>query len=129
MYYKDEKYNYYAAVKSDLFDYLKELADYDSFYYADIEDVYGDDNLINRVTGNIDGSYFCNAWMAEEALCHNFDFLLDALEEYGASYDFLKQGAEAADVIIRQYILTFEILPEYNTIEELYEDAEIPYES
>lgn len=60
----------------------------------------------DSVTGNGSGSYFCNAYKAEEALCGNFDLLADALEEFGYGADAIRRGAEFCDVLIRIYMLS-----------------------
>lgn len=60
----------------------------------------------DSVTGNGSGSYYCNAWRAEEAICHNLSLLAEALREFGQDgIDALEQGAEAMDVTIRCYLL------------------------
>ena len=122
-------YDYYDAVKADLFEYLKEIADYESFYYPDIDHIWDDSSLYNRITGNIDGSYYCNTYLAEEALCHNWNLLFEVIEEYDLrNEDVIKRGAEYCDVLVRDYVLG-QILSEYDSIEELYEDAGISYNS
>lgn len=67
------------------------------------ERCWADDN----VTGNASGSYTFNSWQAEENLCHNWDLLQDALEEFGydESYNAFQHGAEWCDVTIRCYLL------------------------
>ncbi len=122
-------YDYYDAVKADLFEYLKEIADYESFYYPDIDHIWDDSSLYNRITGNIDGSYYCNTYLAEEALCHNWNLLFEVIEEYDLrNENVIKRGAEYCDVLVRDYVLG-QILSEYDSIEELYEDAGISYNS
>ena len=121
--------DYYDAVKADLFEYLKEIADYESFYYPDIDHIWDDSSLYNRITGNIDGSYYCNTYLAEEALCHNWNLLFEVIEEYDLrNENVIKRGAEYCDVLVRDYVLG-QILSEYDSIEELYEDAGISYNS
>lgn len=92
------EYNYYEAVKNDAMEYIKEnnLQDelYDELFLAD------------SVTGNASGSYYCNAYKAEEALAHNLDLLKEALNEFGGDFnDALERGAEYCDVTIRCYLL------------------------
>lgn len=48
----------------------------------------------DSVTGNASGSYFCNAWKAEEAICHNLDLLEEVAEEFGCPKDWRKYSAE-----------------------------------
>jgi hypothetical protein len=105
-----EKYNYLENVKADVLAYLNEN-------YADQEGTIDREELAEQlnddlwvddsVTGNASGSYTCNAWQAEENLCHNTDLLLEALEEFGAdtdSYMRALKSAEYADVTIRCYL-------------------------
>lgn len=106
-----EYYNYREHVADDIRDYIgwntpDEIV---SRYGADMDDIreglYDDLWTADSVTGNGSGSYFCNAWKAEEALAHNWDILADALEEFGGDTDILRQGPEACDVTIRCYLL------------------------
>lgn len=95
-----EVYNYYEAVKEDIINALEETEerDYDKLF----DQLWIDDS----VTGNTSGSYYCNAWKAEEAICHNLDLLGEALQEFCCGPEYLmEKGAEAADVTIRCYIL------------------------
>jgi hypothetical protein len=77
---------------------------------VDLED-YGEklNNALwdnDDVTGNGSGSYFCNAYRAEEALCGNWDLAAEALEEFGYSdVNPFKQGAEWIDCVVRCYLL------------------------
>ena len=101
-----EKYNYFEAVKEDVLNYIRENDIH--VYNSNREEVEQDLNdklfVEDSVTGNASGSYFFNAWKAEEALCHNWDLLQEAAEEFGDT-DILSKGAEAADVTIRCYLL------------------------
>lgn len=116
-----ERYDYLEAIKSDVLDYIREevnLSDYDS--REELEEMLND-NLwtVDSVTGNASGSYYCNAWAAEEALSHNWDLLAEALEEFGQDgTDVLKQGAEAMDVTIRCYLLGQAIADALDKLEE-----------
>ena len=108
-----ERYDYEEAVKSDIEDYIKEhydteelkekLQDKNDFY----QELYDDMFVSDSVTGNASGSYYCNAWKAEEALCHNLDLLGEAGAEFGdeSITNVLKQGPEVCDVAIRCYLL------------------------
>lgn len=106
-----ERYNYEDAVREDVIEYIKDnysirdlkenLENKDEFY----QDLYDDLFVSDSVTGNASGSYYCNAWKAEEAICHNMDLLADALEEFGGELDVLRDGSEACDVTIRCYML------------------------
>lgn len=104
-----ERYNYYEAVADDVREYINNEIDLDEWRgdRDGLEQQLNDDLWIDDgVTGNASGSYYCNTWKAEEALCHNLDLLGEALSEFGSDSDYLlKNGAEAADVTIRCYVL------------------------
>ena len=88
-----ERYNYLEAIKADVRAYIEEEINMDDFsgpaedredLRQELEEKLNDDLWIaDSVTGNASGSYYCNAWKAEEALCHNWDLLAEALEEFG----------------------------------------------
>lgn len=111
-----QTYNYLEAVKADVRAYIEAEIDLDAFSGAaeDQEDIREEleeklnDTLwiADSVTGNASGSYYCNRWAAEEALCHNWDLLADALEEFGGDVrEAVECGAEYCDVAIRCYLL------------------------
>lgn len=122
-------YDYREAVKDDVRNYIAENLIIEAYkgQRDELEEMLNNDLWADDgVTGNASGSYYCNSWKAEESLCHNLDLLAEALEEFGrdASY-LLKEGAEAADVTIRCYLLSSaisEVLDEYE--DELTEDEE-----
>lgn len=107
----EERYNYREHITKDIIDYIKceysseeiaeKLKDRDE-WETDLNDDLWDCDI---VTGNASGSYYCNAWKAEEALCHNWDLLADAIEEFEICSNFLRSGPEACDVTIRCYLL------------------------
>lgn len=108
-----EKYNYLESVKQDVIKYLvanssyikKLITECTISDFNELSDYLKDELFSNdSVTGNASGSYTCNAWEAEENICHNLDLLRAALKEYGCGADNL-QTAEAADVTIRCYLL------------------------
>ena len=120
-------YNYLEAVTADVVEYIKNeinLADYDS--REELEEALNDELwTADSVTGNASGSYYCNAWKAEEALAHNWDLLAEALTEFGQDgTDVLKQGAEAMDVTIRCYLLGQAIAEVLDDLEEELEEVE-----
>lgn len=122
-------YNYLEAVIADVVEYIKNeinLADYDS--REELEEALNDELwTADSVTGNASGSYYCNAWKAEEALAHNWDLLAEALTEFGQDgTDVLKQGAEAMDVTIRCYLLGQAIA---EALEELEEELAAVYDT
>lgn len=99
-----QKYNYYDAIEEDILTWLEdEGKTLEDFEDADdlAETLWAED----RVTGNTSGSYTFNTWQAEENLCHNWDLLADAAEEFGYEAANLNKGAEFWDVVIRCYLL------------------------
>lgn len=96
-----EKYNYLENIKEDIKEYIKEneLGEQDNY-----DALYDDLFITDSVTGNGSGSYYCNAWKAEEVLCHNLDLLNEACDMFGCSPDLT--NPEACDVTIRCYLLS-----------------------
>lgn len=121
------KYNYQEAVKSDILDYIKEnytadeiavkLADRDEWEQELNDDLWTADS----VTGNGSGSYYCNAYKAEEAIAHNWDVLNDALLEFGCTdCNPIEKGAEWCDVTIRCYLLGECLAAALDELEEIH---------
>lgn len=103
-----DRYDYYKAVKADVLDYIRENVDLSEYETLDeLADALNDELwTADSVTGNASGSYTFDAWEAEENVCHNLDLLGEALAEFGCDPDYLSNnGAEAADVTIRCYLL------------------------
>ena len=100
-------YNYLEAMKSDIMDYIHNEVNTNEFASREELEEHLNDGLwtVDSVTGNGSGSYTFNSYQAEENICHNLDLLAEALEEFGGGCDILKDGAEAADVTIRCYLL------------------------
>ena len=119
------QYDYREEVKSDILDYINNNIDFKDFNDLDELEEYLNDKLWDNdsVTGNGSGSYYCNAWAAEEAICHNLDLLGEALDAFGGSCDILKDGAESADVTIRCYLLNECIAEALKEIEEDFNKA------
>lgn len=121
-----EKYNYLEQVTSDakeaILEYMNEweFNDRDELEQIANDELWTDDS----VTGNASGSYYCNTWKAEEAICHNLDLLEEAIDEMGGDTDILKQGAEACDVTVRCYLLGQAIGA---ALDELEEEGKISY--
>ena len=126
-----ERYNYPEAVRADVLDAIREnytpeeireaLQDRDAFAEKLNDELWIDDS----VTGNASGSYYCNAWKAEEAIAHNLDLLGEALAEFGCGPEYLMQnGAEAADVSIRCYLLYGAISDALDDLAEEYPPKE-----
>lgn len=122
-------YNYLEAITDDVREYIREEVDLAEWKgnRDGLEERLNDDLFISdSVTGNASGSYYCNAWKAEEALAHNWDLLAEALREFGQDgTDILEQGPEAMDVTIRCYLLGQAIAEALDELEEeLAEDDE-----
>ena len=105
-----KKYDYKNAICEDIRNYISENG-ISPANYADKDDMRESLNdalwVEDSVTGNASGSYTCNAFVAEENLCHNLDLLGQAVEEFGCSpEDFFTKGPEWADVTIRCYLLS-----------------------
>lgn len=94
-----EIYSYRKAVTDDLIDFLAEGhinpadADVDKLIMSDF------------ITGAGSGSYTMDRITAELNLVGNLDLLKQAVDEIEPDFDLLKGGPEAADVIIRQYLV------------------------
>lgn len=99
------RYDYLENIKADVLDYIKENYEEENFANLDYDELYDEMWIADSVTGNGSGSYYCNTWKAEEAICHNLDLATEAYKEFG--YDGIKfdDGAEAIDVTVRCYLL------------------------
>ena len=103
-----ERFDYRESVLKDVRDYisqhytreeLKELADdFDEL----CEKLHDEMWTADSVTGNGSGSYTCNAWQAEEYLCHNWDLIQEVSREFG---ELDLNSPESCDVSIRCYYL------------------------
>ena len=102
-----EKYNYLEAIEEDVRTYIEDEVNLDDYSSRDELENYLNEHLFceDSVTGNASGSYYCDAWEAEEAICHNMDLLKEALEELGSDTSML-DSAESCDVTIRCYLLS-----------------------
>lgn len=123
-----ERYDYLEVVTNDAKQAI--LENLENWNFSDREELeeIANDNLWadDNVTGNASGSYTCNAWNAEENLCHNMDELEEACNEFGQDMgDTVKQGAEYCDVTIRCYLLSQAISA---AIDELEEEGKIQYQ-
>ena len=123
-----EKYDYLEVVTNDAKQAI--LENLENWNFSDREELeeIANDNLwtYDSVTGNASGSYTCNAWEAEENLCHNMDELEEACNEFGQDMgEAVRQGAEYCDVTIRCYLLSQAIIA---AIDELEEEGKIKYQ-
>lgn len=125
-----ERYNYPEAIREDVLEYIRDNYTPEEIRESlnDLEnrdewetDLYDLLFISDSVTGNASGSYYCNAWKAEEALCHNLELLGEALEEFCCGPEYItKKGAEACDVTIRCYLLGAAISEALDELEEEY---------
>ena len=122
-----EKYNYLEAVTNDAKAAILENMDMWEWHNREELEENANDWLwtADEVTGNGSGSYWFSTYKAEEALCHNWDILADAISEFGGDVDVLRQGAEACDVTIRCYLLSQAISA---ALDELEEEGKIEYQ-
>ena len=120
-----KKYNYREQLKSDILDYIEENEiKVTASNREDVAEQLRDELWANdSVTGNASGSYTCNAWAAEEYICHNLGLLKDALEEFGSNIADL-DSAEMCDVTIRCYLLGECIDAALDEVEEEEEEEE-----
>ena len=103
-----ERYNYREAITADVLEYIRENIDLEEWRGKrdELGEQLNDDLWIaDSVTGNASGSYYCNAWRAEEAIAHNWDLLTEAMMELCDGVDILEKGAEWCDATIRCYLL------------------------
>lgn len=135
-------YNYYEAVKGAVYDALENDFD-DLFSGLTAEDVKTDpyevadriaDDLFNSdsVTGNASGSFYCNRYLAQEAVIDNIPLLREAVEAWSLENEvvdyFLNEDWEAMDVTIRCYVLhevACEVMEEIRDAIEGIEDEEM----
>lgn len=121
-------YNYNEAVLEDVKQYINYEINLDEWKgNRDGLEEYLNDTLwtCDSVTGNASGSYTFNTYKAEENLCHNMDLLEEALDEFGNDHGYLiDNGAEAADVTIRCYLLGGAISEALDDLEEELEEDE-----
>ena len=104
-----EKYDYLQAVMDDVRNFIEEneIVITSSNIDEMREELYDRCWVEDSVTGNASGSYTFNRWEAEENLCHNWDLLEDALEDFGHDgSDAIQKGPEWCDVIIRCHLLS-----------------------
>ena len=119
------RYDYNEAVKDDVKKYIEEnytreelrakMQDRDEFR----EELHDDCWCADEVTGNASGSYTFSTWEAENYICHNYDILAEALDEFGyIDENPFARGAEWCDVVIRCYMLDGAIEAALDEIEE-----------
>lgn len=120
----NDRYDYYETIKNDIKEYIKENDIDVTSEDFDRDDLCDHLWVDDSVTGNGSGSYTFSTWKAEENLCHNWDLLKEALEDFGETdVNILEKGAEWCDVTIRCYLLG-RCLDE--VIDEIEEEEAIP---
>lgn len=99
-------YNYPEAVASDIREQINDMTSYDLDKVAQ----YGGnpvgflaDMVRDYVTGNSNGSYWCDTWKAECCLYGNRE-LLEAYQDWEGLPGIMEDGPETQDVKIREYL-------------------------
>lgn len=123
----DSSRRYYLdMIENDVQEWINENIDLDD-YKGNRDDLEKKLNyeLFNEdsVTGNASGSYYCNAYKAEEDIAHHCGLLAEALEEFGSNIsatEMLDKRAEWCDVTIRCYLVGEAIR---NVLDEFEEDG------
>lgn len=120
-----EKYDYLEAVTNDVRDYISNEIDFKDFdSLDDLREHLNDELWANDcVTGNGSGSYTFCAYDAEENLCHNWDLLEEACNEFGCLDEAISKGPESCDVTIRCYLLGQAIEKALEEIEDDFNGA------
>lgn len=126
------KYNYYAAIKEDIKDYILDNYAKEELKEAlkerdDLEEKLNDELWItDSVTGNASGSYTFNCWTAEQYVRDNLDLMCSAMQEFGCaeliSEKLINKEYEYLDVTIRCYLLNKSICTVLNELEGEYEN-------
>lgn len=117
--------------KKEVMEDLKELLSENKEEIKDLSmdelrDLINDYRFSDTVTGNGSGSYYCNAYKAQETINERGllfdDYFLSYLQDMGAELaDLLKQGAEAVDVWARCCVLDYMLTDE--ELENIKEEA------
>ena len=123
-----DSYDYKGAVYEDALSYCKEQIRQEDLRYDDRDEAYEDLNdrcwAADDVTGNASGSYTMNTYLAEVLLAGNWDLIDEAYSEFGGPFD-ISEGAEAADVTVRCYMLGHVMDA---VLDQLEEDGDLVYE-
>lgn len=101
-----QEYNYPEAVASDIREQINDMTSYD----LDKAEQYGgnpvdflSDMVRDYVTGNSNGSYWCDAWKAKCCLFGNRE-LLEAYQDWEGLPGIMEDGPQTQDVKIREYL-------------------------
>lgn len=98
-----ETYNYYNEVKQSVLDFMK-ACNY-TIENIDQNTLYDECFIDDSVTGNASGSFFFNSFEAENAICHNWQLIGEAWDEFCLDAKELARGPEFIDVTLRCYVL------------------------
>lgn len=114
-----ERYDYEEEMKNDIRQWIDDNKDDLESY--DYDDLYDRLWVADSVTGNASGSYTFSEYQAEQNLVGNKELLIEALNEFGGSFEEALRSSEYADVTIRCYLLggcLSEVLEEMQEEEE-----------
>ena len=107
--YDVDRYDYFNAIVYDVYNYaLEEIVPENYSSLSNEEQELIKDKIFDfcyqqsDVTGNENGSYWCNRYRAELALCHNLSLVEDALFYLGVPCTY---NPEKLDYYIRVYLL------------------------
>lgn len=101
-----QDYNYPEAVANDIREQINDMTsdDLDKAEQYDGNPVgFLSDTVRDYVTGNSDGSYWCNTWKAECCLFGNRELLI-AYQDWEGLPGIMEDGPETQDVKIREYL-------------------------
>lgn len=96
-------YNYLNNEVDDIINFIRE--NNIDIYSIDLDQLIDRLFIEDSVTGNGSGSYTFSTLKAEQNLVGNWDLLRDYVINVDPTFDLLKSGPEAADVIIRCSLL------------------------
>lgn len=105
-------YNYYEEVLQAVEEAVNNGYSPEMLEPVDLEDYVEKLNdtlwIDDSVTGNASGSFFCNAYKAEEALAGNWGLAVKALGDFccGEVFNAFEKGAEWVDCVVRCYLLS-----------------------
>lgn len=130
---ESEVYDYKRSVYCGLVYFLNDMTEKQIEDFANMDNeervnfLYDEAFISDTVTGNASGSFFCNSWKAESAICHNWDLIEETQDEFG-ELEF-SRGAEYIDVSIRCYMLSQVISDVVEAIEDRISEIEDEAES
>lgn len=125
---ESEVYDYKRSIYCGLVYFLndmteKQIEDFANMDNEERENYLNEEAFISdTVTGNASGSFFCNRWKAESAICHNWYLIEETQDEFG-ELEF-SRGAEYIDVSIRCYMLSQVISDVVEAIEDRISEIE-----